>query len=68
MEVGEAALDLQVLSQNFKTATIGYVMPVCPPDCPSAWDNWASNERILINFNVGVFLENLSRKIVFFKL
>ena len=32
---------------------------------PSAWDNWAPNERILMNFNGGVFFENLSRKLKF---
>jgi len=34
---------------------------------PSAWDNWAPNERILINFDGGVFFENLSRKLKFHK-
>jgi uncharacterized protein YqgQ len=34
---------------------------------PSAWDNWAPNERILMNFGGGVFFENLSSELKFHK-
>jgi hypothetical protein len=69
VEAGEAApcatLDFSVLSQNCKTATVSCVMSVCPSVRPSAWENWAPNEMILMKFDGGVFFENLSRKLKF---
>ena len=40
-------------------AAISFVMSVRP----STWNNWASNGRIFMKFDISVFYENLSRKI-----
>jgi hypothetical protein len=38
---------------------------VCPSSCPSAWNISTPIGRILMKFDIYVFLENLSRKLKF---
>jgi hypothetical protein len=46
---------------KLRKATISFVMSVRP----SAWNNTTSTGRILIKFDILVFVENLSRKFKF---
>ena len=39
---------------------------VCPSVCQYAGNNWAPTGRIFVKFDIGVFFENLSRKLKFY--
>ena len=50
---------------EFRKATISFVMSVCLSVRPPAWKNLAATGRIFMNFDIGVFCENLLRKFKF---
>ena len=39
---------------------------VCPSVCLSAWNKSAPTGRIFVKFDIGAFVENLSRKMKFY--
>jgi hypothetical protein len=50
---------------KFGKATITFVMYVCPPACPTTWNNSAPTGRIFMKFDIWVFFENMSKKYKF---
>jgi hypothetical protein len=54
--------------QNFERWLLASsCLSVCLSVRPSAWNNSAPTGRILTRFNIWVFLENLSKKLKFYK-
>ena len=47
--------------EKLRKTSISFVMSVCL----SAWNNWALTGRIFMNVDIGVFFENLFRKMKF---
>ena len=55
----------QALLQNCRKRLINFVITLCPPVRPFAWNNSATTGRIFMKFDILVFFENVSRKIKF---
>ena len=43
---------------KFRKATVSFVMFVCPPLRPSAWNNSILTGKTFVKFNIGVLFEN----------
>jgi hypothetical protein len=52
---------------NLRKATISFVMCVCPSIRASALKTLVSTEQTFIKFDIWVFFENMSRKLIFIK-
>jgi hypothetical protein len=44
---------------KLRKAIISFVMSICPPVCPSTWNNSAPTKRIFVNFVCLYFLKNM---------
>jgi len=51
--------------RNLQQATTSWVISVCLPVLPSAWNNRFPPKGILIKFDIYIFFKNLSRKFKF---
>ena len=54
------------LVREIVTATVSFVMPVCPSAHPSTWNNSAPTKRIFVKFDISLFFESLSGKFKFY--